>query len=149
MRAIRMVLAIIAAGLLLSATTGVLHGSETICTQNSVKPVQHICGIVIDQSGSPIAGAKVAILNGEAELVAVETGEDGKFSFAGLKAGSYGVEAQGQGFRSFRFQIVLVRPSERRCKRALEVELTVGGEVCSGVRLVKPKEVERRLQVSR
>jgi protocatechuate 3,4-dioxygenase beta subunit len=144
-----MVLAAIVAGLLVPATTGVLYGSEVICSQKPVKPVQHICGIVIDQKGSPVAHATVAILKGETELVGVESGKDGRFSFEGLKVGRYDVEAKEEGFRTFRFRIVLAQPSERGCKRALEVELTVGGETCSGgVRLVKPKEVERRLRAS-
>lgn len=143
-----MVFAVVVAGLLVPATTGLLHGSEIICSQKPVKPVQHLCGIVIDQSGSPVAHVRVAILKGETELAAVESRKDGKFSFEGLKAGSYDVEAKEEGFRTFRFQIVLVQPSERRCKRALEVKLTVGDEACSGVRLVKPKEVERRLHAS-
>jgi hypothetical protein len=142
-----MVFAIVAAGLLLPVTTGALCASEVICSQERVKPVRHICGIVIDQSGAPVAHARVAILKGETELVAAETGEDGKFSFDGLKTGSYDVQAQKEGFHTFRFPIVLVKPGER-CKRALEVELIVGGEACAGVRLVKPKAVERRLHAS-
>jgi Carboxypeptidase regulatory-like domain len=147
MESTRMVLATAVAGLLLSVTTGALCASEVICSQKPVKPIQRICGIVIDQSGAPVAHVKVTMLKGETELVAVETGDDGKFSFDGLNAGSYDVQAQEKGFHTFRFPIVLVKPGER-CKRALEVELIVGGEACSGVRLVKPKEVERRLHVS-
>jgi hypothetical protein len=89
----------------------------------------------------------MAILKDETEVSDVKTGKDGKFSFEGLAAGSYDVQAQGEGFVPLRFPLVLVQPSER-CKRALEVELAVGGEACSVVRLVKPKDVERRLHVS-
>ena len=147
MESIRIVHAIIVAGLLLSVTTEALCASEVICSQKPVKPVQHICGIVIDQSGAPVAGVKVAILKGDTELVSVETGKDGKFSFDGLNAGNYDIQAQEESFHTFRFPIVLVKPGER-CKHALEVELIVGSEACSGVHLVKPKAVERRLHVS-
>jgi hypothetical protein len=142
-----MVLAVIVAWLLLSVTSDALVASEVICRQERVKPVRHICGIVIDQSGAPVAHVKVTILKGETKLVAVETGENGKFSFDGLKAGSYDIRAQEESFHTFRFPIVLVKPGDR-CERALEVELIVGGEACSGVRLVDPKAVERRLHVS-
>ncbi len=80
-----MVLAVIVAWLLLSVTSDALVASEVICRQERVKPVRHICGIVIDQSGAPVAHVKVTILKGETKLVAVETGENGKFSFDGLR----------------------------------------------------------------
>jgi hypothetical protein len=147
METVRIVLAVIMAGLLLPTVTGPLRASEVVCIRTPLKPVHHICGIIIDLSGAPIAHAKVAILKDETELAGVETGEDGKFSFEELEAGNYDFQARGIGFVTFRFPIVLVRPS-KQCKRALEVKLTTGGENCSGARLVKPKEVERRLHVS-
>jgi hypothetical protein len=141
------VLAIFVAGLLLPAASGTLGTSEVICSQARVKPIQRICGIMIDQTGAPVARARVAIREGETELFAVETGNDGKFAFDGLNAGSYDVLVKAEYFRIFQFPIVLVQPG-RRCKRALEVEVVTAGEVCSSVRLVGPKAVERRLHTS-
>jgi|SRR5579863_5605542 len=136
----------VAAVLLLMLTANLVQ-SEVICTKQRVKPIHHVCGIVIDQTGAPMAHAKLTILQEGTQLASRETGGDGKFSFDQLKAGNYDVQAQEEGFHSFRFPIVLLKPVER-CERALEVELTVGSEACSGVRLVKPAVVERRLHTS-
>jgi Carboxypeptidase regulatory-like domain len=147
MESIRRVLGVIVAGLLLLVTTAALGASEVICNQTQLKPMRHICGIVIDATGSPVAHAKVAILSGETEVAAIETGQDGKFAFDGPKARSYDVRAQALGFQNFQFPIVLVKPGGR-CKRALEVVLVTASESCPGARLVSLKVVERRLHTS-
>ena len=134
-------------GVLLLVPTSALPRSEVFCNQKRVKPLRHISGIVIDQSGAPIAGVKVTILEGAKEVAAAHTGGNGKFSFEGLKEGDYEVQTKAEGFYDFRFPVVLVRPRER-WKRALEVVLTTGGEQCSGVRLVKLKVVEQRSHTS-
>jgi len=133
------------AGIVLVVSAEALAQSQVACEAPRVKPLPHVCGIVIDQSGAPVAHATVSILIGGTKLFALDTGGDGKFSFDELKAGSYDVQAQAEGFHTFRFPIVVVKVGEK-CRQALEVELTVGSETCPGVRLVKPRTVERRLQ---
>jgi Carboxypeptidase regulatory-like domain len=142
-----MTFAVFVAGVFLLMPTGALRAAEVICSQQQVKPVRHIWGIIIDQSGAPVSRVKVSILKGQRELDVVETGENGEFSFDELDAGNYEVQAEKKGFRTFRFPIVLAKP-ERRRKKALEVELIVASEACPGVHLVKPKAVERRLHPS-
>jgi hypothetical protein len=67
----------------------------------------------------------------------VNTGEDGKFSFGEVKAGSCEFCVKANGFRSFQFQIVVVKP-DSKCTRALQIRVTPGyPENCTGVRVVK------------
>lgn len=135
-------LVILAIGFLLLAPTRVFCTSVT-CNQKRVKPLRHICGIVIDESGAPVPQARVTILKDGTELATLQTGTDGQFSFEGLKQGNYEFQAQKEGFHGFRIPVVLVKPRDQ-CKRALEVVLSVANP-CPGARLVKPKIVERRL----
>jgi hypothetical protein len=135
-------------GILLLVPSSALSAPEVSCNQQRVRPLRQVCGVVIDRSGSPIAGAKVTILKGAKEVAAAHTGSDGRFSFAGLEEGNYQVQTQAEGFHNLRFPVVPAKPLERP-KRALEVVLITGGEQCSDVRLVKLKTVEQRSQSPR
>jgi hypothetical protein len=147
MSRLQAVLAIVTTGVLLLAPGGAVGMPETICYPQRVKTVRSICGIVIDQVSVPIAHASVSLSKNGKELVVLQTDEDGKFSIDGLSAGSYYIRAEARGFVPFEFPIVLVKPRPQ-CKRALEVELLVGGEGCPRISLVRPKDVERRLHSS-
>lgn len=54
-------------------------------------------GTVTDQSGRPVAGARVALAAGPAPVpdIAALTGDDGRFAFGVPAAGTYRVEAFG------------------------------------------------------
>jgi carboxypeptidase family protein len=124
------------AGLLLLLPASSPSTTE-ICKEVHLKPLHCVCGIVINALGEPVARARVTILRDGTGRAAIKTGEDGKFSFDDLKAGNYEVQVQAEGFRTFQFPIVLVKP-DSKCKRALEVELTTGyPENCTDVHVVK------------
>jgi Carboxypeptidase regulatory-like domain len=96
-----------------------------------VKPIRRVCGIVRDLTGDPIPNAKVTVLKGEAEVVVVQAGEDGKFSCGRLEAGNYNVRVQADGFNTARSSVVIVKPTAK-CVEGLEVRLSVGMG-CSGM----------------
>lgn len=56
-------------------------------------------GIVTDQSGSPIPGVMVAIVDGSSPYpdIAAVTNDKGEFSFGSLKSGEYTVQAIREG----------------------------------------------------
>jgi len=135
MERLRRALATTIVGVLLLSVRA--SGTEEICQQVRLKPLHGVCGAVIDRSGAPVARAAVEILKDGTELVALQTGEDGKFSYDRLSAGNYDIQIQADGFRTFRFSIVMSKP-DTRCKRALKVILTTGyPEICTNVYLVK------------
>lgn len=112
--------------------------TTAICEEVRLKPLHCVCGTLINAAGEPVARATVTILREGARRAAVNTGEDGKFSFDKLKAGNYEVQVQAEGYRTFQFPIVVVKP-DSKCKRALEIGLTTGYPVdCTSVRFVKP-----------
>ena len=110
--------------------------SATTCILVPVKPIRHVCGTVINELGEPIPNATVTILSGEASVASVQTNNDGKFSFEQLKAGSYSIRIQAEYYHSVKSPINIVKP-ETKCKRALEVMLTVG-TACSSIGQTKP-----------
>jgi hypothetical protein len=118
----RLFATIIAGILLLLAGT---CRAEVICGKvPPLKPVRCVCGKLIDQSGGPVSGATVKIIKDKADLATVKTGVDGKFFFGELKAGSYELEANFDGFKTFRSPIVLVGPA-KKCKRGLIIVLVL------------------------
>jgi hypothetical protein len=122
-------------GILLFQPAGATYATTWVPVP--VKPIHHLCGIVIDPLGEPISNAKVTILKGETELVTVQTGPDGKFSIEPLEAGNYDLRVRSTGFQTAQSAIVVVK-AQAKCKRVLQVVLAVGMG-CSGMALVKPK----------
>jgi hypothetical protein len=61
-----------------------------------------ITGTVLDQSGHPVAGARVSFVEGPVPLadIAALTAEDGTFSLTAPVAGIYRIACHGDGFRS-------------------------------------------------
>jgi hypothetical protein len=51
------------------------------CVSIPLKPVQHICGIVMNQAGERISNARLTLIKGEVELLTIETDADGRFDF--------------------------------------------------------------------
>jgi hypothetical protein len=105
-----------------------------------LKPIHKAFGVVIDPSGEPIPNAKVAVLKDGREVVATQTGMDGKFSFDQLEAGHYDIQVDANGFRSACSSIVVVKPTVKG-KQGLEVQLDVGMG-CSIIREVKSKKIK-------
>jgi len=104
----------------------------TDCIELPHKPIRlrHVCGIVVNEIEEQIANAKVTVLKGGKELVVVQTGADGRFSFELLVAGNYEVRVEAEGYVTAQDSIVIVRPTTN-CSRGLQVWLHLSG--CSGM----------------
>lgn len=102
------------------------------CIFLPLKPVRHVCGIVMNQAGERISNARLTLLKGGTELVTVETDANGRFDFKTAAAGNYVLRASMQGcYVEVRSAIKIVRPIET-CKQALEVMLPVSMIHCGG-----------------
>ena len=76
-------------------------------SQEAQTPGYPIRGTVVNaQTGEPLAKMQVVIGRAEEAEAShtIITGEDGRFEFAGLRAGKYWLEAQGHGFSRQRFE---------------------------------------------
>jgi Carboxypeptidase regulatory-like domain len=112
------------AGLFLLSTGNLW--AEVVCNQRPpLKPVRCVCGKLIDQSGTAIADAAVTVRKDGKDLETVKTGGDGKFIFAGLKSGSYELNADARGLVIFHSPIVVSNPA-MKCKRRLVIVLVTG-----------------------
>ena len=72
--------------------------SADMCRLHSQTNTGAIQGTVLDQSGHPIQGATVAVVNDVALVKKVGTSSDGKFAVDGLPGGMYTVEISTPGF---------------------------------------------------
>jgi uncharacterized membrane protein len=114
-------------GLLLSLPGGAY---ATDCIALPIKPIRHVCGVVVNQIGERIPNAKVAVLKDGKELATVQTGADGKFSCERLDADRYDVRVEADGYITAQDSVVIVRPATK-CNRGLLVSLSLVG--CSGM----------------
>lgn len=81
---------------------------------SSDAPTYDVTGLVIDQAGAAVGGARVALLDASGvELRRAETDADGRFNFAGLAAASYVAAVSKDGFRETR-HLLRVAPGEAR-----------------------------------
>ena len=97
--------------------------AEVICGKvPPLKPVQCVCGKLIDQTGAPVSGATVKVIKSGTDLATVKTADDGTFIFGQLGAGSYELNAYLGGFVRFQSPIVVTNPS-RKCTRRLAIVL--------------------------
>jgi hypothetical protein len=117
-------LAAIMIGFLLFFPSEISYATECVALP-PLKPIHHVCGFVVDPSGEPIPNAKVTILKDGNEVAAMQTNADGRFAFEQLKAGSYSIRVDANGFLSALSSIVLVTPGVA-CKKELGVLLGVG-----------------------
>ena len=100
-----------------------------------------IRGVVVDQvSRLPIAGAQIAVVEPNR---LVKTGEDGRFAFAGLRAGVFAVEARQIGYLPERAAFELDAGESAEITFSLGPQATPLAEVVvEGVPLVHPSMVE-------
>src|SRR5512146_2457410 len=61
--------------------------------------VRHVVGTVVDSSGRPIPGVKIAIIQGSESVASATTDDAGKFAFDSLKEGAYELAATAVGFK--------------------------------------------------
>src|ERR1700737_4230667 len=74
-----------------------------------------IVGIVHDQSGGVVAGAKVKVTNTKTDRVyEVATDSSGNYEVPGLPAGSYQVEVEKAGFKVARVEDVVLYATDTR-----------------------------------
>lgn len=83
-----------------------------------------IVGVVRDQSGAVVSGAKVTITNTKTgRVIEVETGSAGEYTVPGLLSGPYKVEVDRAGFKTGVITGIVLYATERK---AADVTLTVG-----------------------
>jgi len=85
-----------------------------------------VTGIVTDQTGAVVAGAKVTLSNpATGELHASVSGGTGLYEIAGLNAGNYNMKVTEKGFETFEQKGIVVNISNTF---RVDVKLTVGSE---------------------
>jgi hypothetical protein len=86
----------------------------------------NIAGIVSDQSGAVVAGAKVVLSDpATGATKTTESGETGLYSFAGLNAANYNMTVTAKGFQTFVQNGIVVNVS---ATFRVDPKLTVGSE---------------------
>lgn len=81
----------------------VSHRMEIRLTSGARRPEGTIAGVVVDERGQPIAGARVRAAVDDASQEPIptreaETGDDGRFSLSGLEARAHAVSAAAEGY---------------------------------------------------
>jgi hypothetical protein len=134
-RVLKTIASLSAAALLLLPAA---NANEAVCKPQKVKKVSRLSVFLINQTGAPEPNVHLRVFDGEQEIAAGVTGNDGKFSFDDLKAGSYQVKIHGDGFQEDAFPIVITN-SGKNCTRAVQILLFIGWLPCPGmVHLMKP-----------
>jgi hypothetical protein len=59
-------------------------------------------GRVQDRTGAPLTGARVRLMRGDAVIDSTLSDDDGKFSFPSVQPGTFELQIQAPGFRTFR-----------------------------------------------
>jgi hypothetical protein len=125
-----------AIGVLLLVPFERAHATE--CVTIPLKPVHHLWGVVLNQAGEFVRGATVTVLKGSDSVASAKAGADGRFAFDELKAGTYDIRVDANGYLSALSPVTLVKPNSDR-KKELEVLLGVGMG-CSVLRVHKIKQ---------
>ncbi len=71
-----------------------------------------IVGVVTDPSGGVVEGAKVALTSDTGIQREIDTGSNGRYTFALLDPGSYTVEVSSKGFAAVKFEAITVKITE-------------------------------------
>ncbi|HKP46403.1 MAG TPA: TonB-dependent receptor [Pyrinomonadaceae bacterium] len=80
-----------------SLLTGLLLATCAVASA-AQSATQNIRGIVVDQTGAPIAGARVTLFNQQTPIAKTDTGTDGKFLFSTVSAIELTISASAKGF---------------------------------------------------
>jgi hypothetical protein len=82
----------------------------------------HLSGVVTDPSGAVVAGANVKLMDQNGAIVAqTATDSGGNYSFSSLSPGSYRVQTERPGFKSYLMTQLSVAPGENQANARLEV----------------------------
>ena len=111
--------------------TSVVSANGDVCVY---KPpaVRRISGVVVDQQHVSIAGVTVTVLERGTALDSVRTNDAGAFDFDIAKPGKYEIDVSAAGFRHARYELTLLRPTKKKWKHALRIEMEAGGIHCEG-----------------
>jgi hypothetical protein len=103
-------------------------------------------GRIVDEKGSPVAGAEVVARNGfDGQEHSAATGPDGRFRFDGLAAGVYELGGRRDGFAVNEQSDILVHPGEEREVGLQAVSISDRGEVALGGAVAVVQEPLRRV----
>ena len=119
---------------------GILGGAEQISHRLEIRlspegerPKGSIAGVVVDESGQPIAGAKVVALldqldgsRSESPVREARAGDDGRFALSGLDARPHSITATAEGHAR---NTVVARPGEKNVRIKLAAGLVITGRV--------------------
>lgn len=110
--------------------------SANTCVNKRLKPLKHLCGVIVDFQGAPIANATISLTRAGAVVGATKTDSQGEFSFDALGVGQYELKAEAENFVEFGFPITIAKPGAK-CTRKVRIDLATGGQDCSDIRLIR------------
>ena len=125
---------------LLYVLTGLclLAGIFTGCEKESEKAKSTIKGVVIDkETGSPLSGV---IMTLQPTGTCVQTAQDGTYSFENLKAGTYTLKAQKNGYNEYETGEIQLGAAQ-----ALTLDIEMGESICALEGKVTDKETGKPL----
>ena len=86
---------------LLGSSVCVIATTLTAQASSQTKPVSHpVSGIVTDNAQSPLSGVDIKLVRSGSTLVAVSTGDDGRFNFGDIADGAFVLEARKLGYEA-------------------------------------------------
>ena len=89
----------------------------------SAQPAGTLRGVISDESGAVIPGAKVSVSASGKVVRSVTSGGDGSYAVAGLPAGDYTVVAASPGLTQFQAAKVSIGPGTQALNLQLRVAL--------------------------
>ena len=81
-----------------------------VCYDVNLKPLRNVSGIIVNPLNEPVPNATVEIWRAETKVLAVKTGQGGKFVFEHLDPGHYEIRGDAQGYIPASFRIAVVKP---------------------------------------
>ena len=97
----------------------------TLLPKTYAQPAGVVHGVVTDESGALVPGAKVTVSNAAGPVKSAIAGNDGAYSVAGLDAGTYTVQATLPGFQQIKPASINLAGST---PATLDLQLTVAAE---------------------
>ncbi|HWO26723.1 MAG TPA: erythromycin esterase family protein [Kofleriaceae bacterium] len=123
-------------GLILGSGTAWLDDLRIEVAEPKAPAEVAIEGVVTDAAGAPLSGAEVALIGASSDVAQhVRTGADGRFRFAAVPAGTWGLSAQRAGaVGAFVAQRRFDAPGEVRIALGKDGGVTVRGKLAAGTR---------------
>jgi hypothetical protein len=99
---------------------------STLLPAAFAQPAGVLHGVVTDESGALVPGAKVTVSNAAGPVKSATAGNDGAYSVTGLDAGAYTVQASSPGLQQLKPASVELRGGTQTA--TLDLQLTVAAE---------------------